>query len=120
MVCKNGAHPEGKRKFSDESASFHLHGCMPDNHSGGPLFPALLQVSRESLASRTLQGLENQGHVAKPGWAALSQRRRDDKKNKICGLGGGGAGIGGREKSRPRRCFFRGKRHYNKILKVQI
>ena len=33
---------------------------------------------------------------------------------------GGGGGLGGREENRPKHCFFRGKRHDNKILKMQI
>ena len=47
------------------------------------------------------------------------QRRRDDNKNKIFGFFGGG-GLGGREENRPKRLYFRGKRHDNKILKVLI
>ena len=31
-----------------------------------------------------------------------------------------GGALGGREENRPKRCFFHGKRHDNKILKVQI
>ena len=48
------------------------------------------------------------------------QRRRDDDKNKICvfevGRGRGGKG----ERKIVQNAVFRGKRHDNKILKVQI
>ena len=37
-------------------------------------------------------------------------------KSKFACLGGGG--IGGREQDRQKRCFFRGKRHDDKIFKV--
>ena len=47
------------------------------------------------------------------------QRKRDDNKNKICAFRGGG-GQGGREENCPKRFFFRGKRHDNKILKVKM
>ena len=46
------------------------------------------------------------------------QRRRDDNKNKICAFRGGGP-WGQRGKS-SQNAVFRGKRHHNKILKVQI
>ena len=45
----------------------------------------------------------------------ISQRRRDDNKNKICGFEGGGE-----RKSAQNAFFFRGKCHDNIILKVQI
>ena len=55
------------------------------------------------------------------GVAANFQRRRDDNKNESFRFLRGG-GLGGREENRPKRCFFcfRGKRHDNKILEVQI
>ena len=46
------------------------------------------------------------------------QRRRDDNKNKICAFEGGGP-WGQRGKS-SKNAAFRGKRHDNRILKVQI
>ena len=48
----------------------------------------------------------------------LSKRRRDDNKNKICAFEG--VGLGAREENRPKTLYFVGKRHDNKILKVQI
>ena len=54
--------------------------------------------------------------------ATKIQRRRDDK-NKICGFKGGEGRRGAERKNRPKRYvffFFRGKRHDNKILNVQI
>ena len=50
--------------------------------------------------------------------ACESQRRRDDNKNKIIAFEGGGA-LGQRGQSSKSTCF-RGKRHDNKHLKVQI
>ena len=47
------------------------------------------------------------------------QRRRDDNKNRIFAFEGGGCPWGQRGKSSKNACF-RGKRHDNNILKVQI
>ena len=47
----------------------------------------------------------------------ITQRRRDDNKNKIIAFEGGR--FGGREENRPKTLFFfRGKRHDNNILNV--
>ena len=48
----------------------------------------------------------------------VSQRRLDDNKNKIFAFEGWG-GLGGREE-KSSLVFFHGKRHDNKILKVEI
>ena len=47
------------------------------------------------------------------------QRRRDDNKNKIFAFEGGGGPWGKRGES-SKNAVFLGKRHDNKILKVQI
>ena len=49
--------------------------------------------------------------------SSISQRRRDDNKNTIFAWGGGGLGA---ERKIVQNAVFRGKRHDNKILKVQI
>ena len=49
----------------------------------------------------------------------MSQRKRDDNKNKICVFQGGGVGAGA-ERKIVQNAIFRGKRHDNKMLKVQI
>ena len=46
------------------------------------------------------------------------QRRRDDNK-KNCGFEGGGGGKGGQRGKSSKTVFLHGKRHNNKILKVQ-
>ena len=48
----------------------------------------------------------------------VGQRKRDDNKNKICVFQGGGQG--GEEGKIVQNAVFRGKRHDNKILKVNI
>ena len=48
----------------------------------------------------------------------LSQRRRDDNNNKICTFEGGGPW--GQRGQSSKNAVFRGKRHDNQILKVQI
>ena len=48
----------------------------------------------------------------------MSQRRRDDNKNKICAFEGGGP-WGQRGKS-SKNALFRGKCHDDKILNVQM
>ena len=49
------------------------------------------------------------------------QRRRDDNKKYFFALlRDSKVGMGGREENRPQNTAFRGKRHDNKILKVQI
>ena len=50
----------------------------------------------------------------------MCQRRRDDTKNRIFAFGGGGLGGLGAERKIVQNAVFRGKRHNNKILKVQI
>ena len=47
-----------------------------------------------------------------------SQRRRDDNKNKICAFEEGGPW--GRRGKSSKNALFRGKRHDNKILNLQI
>ena len=49
----------------------------------------------------------------------MAQRKRDDNKNKICTLQGGGVGRGA-ERKIVQNAIFHGKRHDNKILKVKI
>ena len=51
-------------------------------------------------------------------FSGVVQRKRDDNKNKICGFQGG---VGrGAERKIVQNAIFRGKRHDNKILKVEI
>ena len=52
------------------------------------------------------------------GGGGTFQTRREDNKNKICVFEGGWGG--GRKENRPKNAVFRGKRHDNKIFKVQI
>ena len=47
-----------------------------------------------------------------------SQRQRDDNKNKICAFEGGGPR--GQRGKLSKNAVFRGKRHHNKIIKVNI
>ena len=49
----------------------------------------------------------------------VSQRKRDDNKNKICTFQGG-VGRGAGRKIVQNAVFFHGKRHDNKILKVKM
>ena len=60
------------------------------------------------------------GDTALKSLFLLSQRRRDDNKNKILGFDGGGPWGQRGKSSQTLFFFFRGKRHDNKILKVQI
>ena len=46
------------------------------------------------------------------------QRRQDDNKNKIFAFEGGG--LGGREERSSKNACFHGKRHDNRILKVEM
>ena len=48
-----------------------------------------------------------------------TRRRRDNNKNKIFAFEGGGGGLGA-ERKIFQNAVFRGKRHDNKILNVQI
>ena len=54
-----------------------------------------------------------------PQWWCILQRKRDDNKHKICVFQRGGVG-GGAERKIVQNAIFRGKRHDNKILKVNI
>ena len=49
----------------------------------------------------------------------IVQRKRDDNKNKICAFQGGGW-AGGAGRKIVQNAIFHGKRHDNKILKVNI
>ena len=50
----------------------------------------------------------------------VHQRRRDDNENKIRTFEGGGGRMGAERRIVQNTVFFRGKRHDNKIVKVQI
>ena len=52
-------------------------------------------------------------------WVVFFREGETTIKIKIAFFRGGG-GQGGREENGPKRYFFRGKRHDNKILKVNI
>ena len=68
------------------------------------------EVPRESPAGKFILGKSRD--------FLEGQRRRDDNKNKIFGFEGGEAL--GAERKIVQNAVFRGKRHDNKILKVQI
>ena len=92
---------------------FPRSGC-PGVIGRSPIFQACLGHTPGGSCNNTL--LRSEGFLE----GSLNQRRRDDNKNKIFAFEGGGP-WGQRGKSSKNACFFFcGKRHDNKILKVQI
>ena len=81
----------------------------------------LLHVKAFSWQSQTNfhQAQADAGRAGLEKESFISQRRRDDKIKFSVFEGGGVGALGSEEENRPKR-FFRGKRHDNKILKVQF
>ena len=80
------------------------------------MLPLLLAGPPVNQVSATPRGQRNwTGPIAKSSNKA--QRRRDDNKNRILHFRGGPWGQRGESS---KNAVFRGKRHDNKILKVQI
>ena len=72
----------------------------------------------KSVSNRYGENAENAEVPLGRSHPEKNQRWRDDNKNKICGFEGGGSrGQRGRSS---KNTVFLGKRHDNKILKVQI
>ena len=107
--------------FREVSAYFRLETSFQNFKTSFEKFGAIMATGglQKYLTNGPYSLLESPGTQPIKKRPVESQRRQDDNKNEIFTFWGGGA-WGTERKIAPKTLFFHGKRHDNKILKVQI